>query len=274
MIRSKRWTYCAFVLCVSILMTWPLDLSSETSAQSDSIQSQDRQEARQYLNEGVKAFTEKKYDEAAQFFERAVQLDPDYETVRMYLATTYTAQFIPGSTDPNSQEAAYKAIGTFKQVVVRAPDPARPNMTAMLSIAALYYQLRRYPDSKHWCEAILKIDPNNPEAHYRIGVMAFDNSLEKTSVQGELIGSMSPDERAGTLAVIDEGLQALERALEIRPNYFEAMEYQNLLWREKAKFERDAAAKAELINKADLVAQKALALRLKVREQELQKLDD
>jgi len=45
------------------------------------------------------------------------------------------------------------------------------------------------------------------------------------------------------------------------------MEYQNLLWREKAKFEKDAAAKAELIRQADLVSQKALALRLKAQEE-------
>jgi hypothetical protein len=45
------------------------------------------------------------------------------------------------------------------------------------------------------------------------------------------------------------------------------MEYQNLLWREKAKFEKDEKAKAELIRQADLVSQKALALRLKAEEE-------
>jgi hypothetical protein len=46
------------------------------------------------------------------------------------------------------------------------------------------------------------------------------------------------------------------------------MEYQNLLWREKAKFENDEKAKAELIHEADQVAQKALALKLKERKAE------
>ncbi len=45
------------------------------------------------------------------------------------------------------------------------------------------------------------------------------------------------------------------------------MEYQNLLWREKAKLEKDEQAKADLIHKADEVAQKALAIRLKEREE-------
>ncbi len=41
-------------------------------------------------------------------------------------------------------------------------------------------------------------------------------------------------------------MTALDQALKIRPDYFDAMEYQNLLWREKAKFEKDEKAKHEL----------------------------
>jgi len=224
-------------------------------------------EARDNLNKGFKSFTEQKYDEAVQFFEKAVQLDPDFETSRMYLAIAYTSQFIPGSTDPKSEEMAQKGIATFKQVVENAKDPANPNKNAMLSIASLYYQLRKYPESKEWCNRILKIDPQNAEVCYRIAVIDFDDSLEKTGIQGELVELMTPDEKAKTQADVDEGLQCLGKALEIRPTYFDAMEYQNLLWREKAKFEKDEKVKAELIHEADKVAQKALALRLKAREE-------
>ena len=223
-------------------------------------------EARDNLNKGVKAFTEQKYDEAAQFMEKAVQLDPDFETARMYLAVVYTSQFIPGSTDPKSKEMALKAIDIYKQIVDNAKDPA-PNKTAMLSIASLYYQLRKYPESREWCNKLLEIDPQNAEAYYRIGVINLDDSLERTGVQGELVELMTPDEIAKTQAVIDEGLQCLGKAIEIHPNYFDAMEYQNLLWREKAKLEKDEKAKAELIHEADKVAQKALALKLKEREE-------
>ena len=49
------------------------------------------------------------------------------------------------------------------------------------------------------------------------------------------------------------------------------MEYQNLLLREKAKFETDEKAKAELLTKADVIAQKSLVLRLKAQEEEAKK---
>ncbi len=229
--------------------------------------SQPSTEARENLNQGIKAFTEQKYNEAAQFFEQAIRLDPQFEIARMYLAIAYTSQFIPGSPDPKGEEMAYKAIDTFKKLVENATNSASPNVkNSMLSIASLYYQLKKYAESKQWCDRLLETDPQNAEAHYRIAVLAFDYSLGKTGVQGELVPSMSPDERTITQAAIDEGLDSLEKALKIRPDYFDALEFQNLLLREKAKMEEDENVRNELIHQADLIAQKALLLRLKAQE--------
>ncbi len=245
------------------------DWAFATPEQADVANRDDQavREARNNLNKGVKAFTERKYDEAAQFFEEAVKLDPDFETARMYLATAYTSQFVPGSTDPKNEEMAQKGIATFKQIVENAKDPANPNKNAMLSIAALYYQLRKYPESREWCGKLLKIDPQNAEVHYRIAVIDFDDVFEKTGVQGENVEYMKPDEKTRALQDIEEGLASLDKALAIRPAYFDAMEYQNLLLREKAKFEKDETARTELIRRADLMAQRALGLRLKAQEE-------
>jgi tetratricopeptide (TPR) repeat protein len=228
--------------------------------------------ARDNLNKGVKAFTEMKYDAAAQFFEKSIALDPELEDAQMYLATAYTSQFVPGSADPKSEEMAHKGIETFEKVVANSKNPASENsMNAMLSIASLYYQLKNYKESKAWCNRVLKVNPQNADAYYRIAVIDFDDVFEKTGVQGENVEYMTPEEKTEALANVDEGLSCLNKALEIRPTYFDAMEYQNLLWREKAKFEKDEAAKAELIHEADMVAQKALALRLKAQEEEAKK---
>jgi tetratricopeptide (TPR) repeat protein len=227
--------------------------------------------ARDNVNKGVKAFTEQKYDAAAQFFEKSVELDPDLETARMYLAISYQSQFVPGSTDPKSEEMANKSIGIFKSVVDRAENPAKPDenqKNAMLSVASLYYQLKKYPESKQWCNRVLSVFPNNAEAYYRIAVMDFDDSLEKTGVQGENVGFMTPAEKARTQSDIEEGLTCLKKAVEIKPDYADAMEYQNLLWREKAKFEKDEKVKSELLRQADQIAQKALALELEAKERE------
>jgi tetratricopeptide (TPR) repeat protein len=192
----------------------------------------------------------------------------------MYLATTYTSQFVPGSPDPASTENAHKAIATFRDVVDRNRDnpETRETLTnAMLSIASLHYQLKEYDESKDWCRKIQDVDPNNAEALYRIAVIDFDDSLKKTGLQGENVEFLDAAEKQHTLADIEEGLAALEKALQIKPDYFDAMEYQNLLWREKAKFETDEKIKAELIRKADQQAVRALDLRLKFQEEEAKK---
>lgn len=228
-------------------------------------------QARNNLNKGGKAFTDRKYAAAAQFFEKAVKLDPDLLEARIYLATAYTSQFVPGSTDPESEANAHKAIDIFKQVVDLAKGKSEEKKNAMLSIASLYYQLKQYPESKEWCIKIHSEFPDTAEAYYRIAVMDFDEVIENTGLQGENVEYMTPEEKEKAQANIEEGLQNLDEALKLRKNYFDAMEYQNLLWREKAKFEQDEEKKAEILRQADMVSRKALALKLKAEEEEAKK---
>ncbi len=225
--------------------------------------------ARDALNKGVKAFTEQKFTEAAEFFKESLELDSEFSVARVYLAATYTSQFVPGSPDPSNKEMANRAIQIFEQVIeAEKPDT---NVDAMVSIASLYYQLQDYDRSKDWCRQIEQVDPQNAEALYRIAVIDFDQSLRATGLQGENVEFLTDEEKQQNLGLIDEGLEALGTALEIRPEYFDALDYQNLLWREKAKFQEEEEVKNELIRQADMVAQKALILRLKAQEEEAKK---
>jgi tetratricopeptide (TPR) repeat protein len=223
--------------------------------------------ARDALNKGVKNFVDQKYDDAAKLFEEAIRLDPQFSVARSYLATTYASQFVPGSPDPKSQEMAQKAITTFQGIL----ETEGNNTNAMLSIASLYYQLKDSDKSKEWCRKIQSIDPQNAESLYRIAVIDYDDSVSKTGLQGESVEFLTNEQKEHTLMDIDEGLKAVDQALTIRADYFDALEYQNLLWREKAKFEKDKVKKAELTRQADLVAQKALMMRLKAQEEEAKK---
>ena len=62
---------------------------------------------------------------------------------------------------------------------------------------------------------------------------------------------------------MDEGLDALNKALQIKPDYFEALSYVNLLYREKAKIEADPVKKQEYVDTANKYLQQALELRKK-----------
>ena len=223
--------------------------------------------ARDYLNKGVNQFSNQKYDAAAQFFVKSLELDPGFEIARMYLATAYMSQFIPGSGDARSDQMASQAIDTFKQVVTNSEAAGQPNINAMLSIVSLYYQMKNYPDSKIWCDRVLKTDPSNAEAYYRVAVMDYDAIIDKTGLQGQFVKDLEEEEIAELKEKIDEGINYISQALKAREDYHEAMEYQNLLWREKAKLETDEAAKTDLIRQADMVALESLKIRRKAQEE-------
>jgi len=223
--------------------------------------------ARDYLNKGVTQFSNQKYDAAAQFFEKSLELDPSFEIARMYLATAFMSQYIPGSTDPRSEQMVNRAIETFKQVVANSEADGQPNINAMLSIVSLYSLMKNYSDSKAWCDRVLKVDPANAEAYYRVAVMDYEVILDRTGLQGEKVTDLSEEEITELQGRIEEGLNYIAQALRAREDYHEAMEYQNLLWREKAKLESDDKAKAELIRQADMVALESLKIRRKAQEE-------
>jgi len=223
--------------------------------------------ARDYLNKGVTQFTNQKYDAAAQFFEKSLELDPGFEIARMYLATAYMSQFIPGSSDPRSVQMGNQAINTFKEVVSNAEAKGEPNINAMLYVVSMYFQMKKYDDSKDWCDKVLKIDPNNADAYYRVAVMEYDQIIDRTGLQGEKVDDLSEEEIVSLRKMIDEGLNYVAQALRTKSDYHEAMQYQNLLWREKAKLEDDEDARAELIRQADMVAMESSKQRRKAQEE-------
>jgi tetratricopeptide (TPR) repeat protein len=184
----------------------------------------------------------------------------------MYLATAYSSQFIPGATDAKNLDMANKAIARFEEVVGKSADSNKPNINAMLSLASLYSQMKQFDKAKEWCNRILKFYPDNAEAYYRIAVMDYDYASEKAGVDGKNITSLKPEDRAKALADIEDGLTVLGKALEIQPDYSNALEYQNHLWREKAMFEKDPQAQAKLYQQADQAYLKARDLKKKADE--------
>ncbi len=90
--------------------------------------------------------------------------------------------------------------------------------------------------------------PADAAAQHVVGTFYY----EKTRDQ-----SLSADER---LDYIARGLEAEDRALQINPDYIEALVYKNILLRTKALTEPDPAAKEALIREADSLRNRALQL--------------
>lgn len=230
--------------------------------------------ARDQLNKGVEAFKTTHYEQAVDHFQQAVQLDPTLTTARLYLATAYSQQVIPNLQTPENLKNANMAIQSFQYVL----DKDAKNVNALKGIASLYLNTQQFEKAKEYQHKVLDVDPSDAAAEYTIGVIdwtqAYKNAIPvRQSLGLHDNGDPIKDKKAcADLAekngpIIQDGIDALNKAMQLKPNYDEAMAYVNLLYRRKADIEcgDDDARKADIAT-ADQWVQKALAAR-KANEQ-------
>lgn len=228
-----------------------------------------RLKARDQLNKGVEAFKTAHYDEAIGHFQQATQLDPTLPMARLYLATAYAQQVVPNLQTPDNLKNAQLGIESFQAVLQEDPK----NVNALKGIASLYLNTQNFDKAKEYQEKVLAIDPTDATAEYTIGVidwtLAYKNAIPVRQSFGlHDNGDPIKDKKAcSDLAakngpIIQEGLDALNKAVQLKPNYDDAMAYINLLYRRKAETEcgDDAARKADIAT-ADEWVQKAMAAR-------------
>jgi hypothetical protein len=121
----------------------------------------------------------------------------------------------------------------------------------------------------------LEIDPNDPEPYYSVGVIGWTQAYQPRMEERAKLG-MKPDEQLSakdksqkkvceelnqkSSATIQESIDALNKALQLRPDYDDAMAYMNLMYREKADVEcDDPAARAADLKSADEWVDKTMA---------------
>jgi TonB family protein len=203
---------------------------------------QDPAASQDSLNQGVQAFRSARYPDAVLAFQRAVDLDPSNLNARLYLATAYMQQYIPGAGTPENDQLAARAQGAFLQVLALDPN----NGVAMTSLASLSLNQKRWEEARSWFERIIAVDPRNAGAYYSLGFIAWSqwypvygqartNLGIKQADPGPLPnGNVKRDLKARFAEVLDAGIVNLQRALEVNPQYEDAMAYMNLLIRERA----------------------------------------
>jgi len=164
---------------------------------------------------------------------------------------------------------ANAAQDQFQRVLNTEPK----NTLAIASIASLLFNEKKLDDAAVWYQKLITIDPKNKEAFYTLGVIAWTKALVADGEARAKLG-MKPDDpgplkdkkvRAEVAAknsgIIDDGIKNLDRALQIDPEYDDAMAYENLLYRQKADLEDSADAYNSDINKANDFFQKTIDTR-------------
>jgi len=209
-------------------------------------------QARDNLNKGVRAFRDAHYDNAVTYFKQAVELDPDLTTAEIYLATAYSQQYIPGGRSEENDKNAQLAIQTFENVLKREPN----NVNAIAGLASIHQNTNQFQKAHDYYMKYAQLDSSNPVPFYAIGSVDWIIVYDKNNPP--------PAEEQGKL--VDEGLQNLDKALALNPDYDDAMTYKNLLYREKARLATNDADKKKLTDLADEWFNKSLETRKKNAE--------
>jgi tetratricopeptide (TPR) repeat protein len=233
--------------------------------------------SRDRINKGIQSYKGARYSDAVEFFKEAVDLDPSNVNGRLYLATAYMSQYIPGAESPDNMQLAKQAKEEFIKVLENHPN----DTTALASLASLSYQqaqgmpdldqkLKKLDDAKEWYLKLISADPQSKEGFYSLAVIdwvkwyaAWMKARADLGMKPEEAGPLKDKKVKEELkdkyaAVVDDGMKNLDKALQIDKDYDDAMAYMNLLIREKADLDDTSDQYKADVEKADVWVQKAL----------------
>jgi tetratricopeptide (TPR) repeat protein len=237
----------------------------------------DKLKSRDELNKGVASFKNAKYLDAVEHFKTAVDLDPSNPNARLYLATAYMSQYIPGAESPENLQNAKAANDQFLKVLEQDPK----DKTAMASLASLHYseaqgspgleaKFKKLDEAKTWYEKLAQVDDRNKEAFYSLGVITWAKWYPQLATARAKLG-MKPEDpgpikdkklkeelKAQYGPMVEDGIKNLQKALDIDPQYDDAMAYMNLLIRERADLADTPEEYKKEVDIADNWVQKAL----------------
>ncbi len=238
--------------------------------------------ARDLLNKGVASFKNAQYDAAVEDFKQAKELDPELLNARLYLATAYASQYVPGAPSDENMRHGQEAIAEYRSVLEKDPD----NLSAIDGLASILFQMggqpfdaKKFEESKAFDEKHIALKPQDPQPYYSSGVidwgLAYRGNAEmrlaynKDHLKKQISDTdpLPPDVRKAYAekyqAMVDDGIEKLKKAIELKPDYDDALTYLNLVYRRKADMvdsteERDALTKQadDLLDQVKAIKQK------------------
>lgn len=166
--------------------------------------------------------------------QQMIQVDPSDPANYFYLANIYEQN---GDYD--------KAEEQFLKAKEMKPNDA----TVYTTLAAFYDRQGEFDKTINALNERAQHEPNNPEAHHVIATYYWNEAYKNFKLKD-----------ADKIKYIQAGLAEVDKALALKPDYFEALTYKNLLLRSEALVEKDPAKQQALLKQADQLRDKAQEL--------------
>ena len=234
------------------------------------------------LKKGNKLYKEEAYKEALAQFQLGLKLDPSAKRAWRSVGLTAMALYKPGMDTAENNKYVDVAIDAFQKYLTAFPDDtnAEDYMVAMWISANRYdkaieflkkqrvehpgeakidqglinvmLKANRFEEALQW---ITNNARKEAKLYYLVETNAWGRSYNDPTITYE-----------DRIKIVDIGLDAGKRAIDVKSDYMEAMVYINLLYREKVKLTLDPKEKDQFTKMADDWRQKALDLREKQKK--------
>jgi tetratricopeptide (TPR) repeat protein len=177
--------------------------------------------------------------QAEPILRRMIELEPNEPSNYTYLSRIY---------EENGDYAQAEQL-LLKSREMKPNDP-----TVYVTLASFYNRQGEFDKTMEALHARAEKEPTNPEAYYTIATYYWDKAYRDFTTP-------EPDK----IKFVGFGLQAVDKALELKSDYPEALTYKGLLLRAEALLEKNPAKQQQLLKEADQVRDRAIAVRDKQR---------
>jgi tetratricopeptide (TPR) repeat protein len=198
-----------------------------------------RRLALQYL---VNAYGADKLNDPSQqepILRQMIEMDPSDPANYFVLANVY------------EQNGDYEQA---EQLLVKARDVKPNDPSVYTTLAGFYSRQGNFDKTMESLHQRAEREPNNPEAFYTIATYYWEKANKDYTVP-------QPER----LNFVQEGYKAVDKAIQLKPDYPEALTYKGLLLRQEALLIKDPQRQQDLVRQADTFRDRAVEIQKKQR---------
>jgi tetratricopeptide (TPR) repeat protein len=151
----------------------------------------------------------------------------------------------------------YEQSGDYERAeeMLNKAREMRPNDAAVyMQLAGFHNRQGEFDKTMEALHARAQMEPNNPEAFYTISSYYWEKAYRDFTI--------TP---AQQMKYTEDGIKAVDEAIRLKPDYFEALTYKNLLLRVQARIVKNPAEQQRLLAEAKQYEARAIEVRNKQR---------
>jgi tetratricopeptide (TPR) repeat protein len=177
--------------------------------------------------------------QAEPILRRMIELEPNEPSNYTYLSRIYEEN---GDYDQ------------AEQLLIKAREMKPNDAGVYVTLAAFYNRQGEFDKTMEALHSRAEREPNNPEAYYTIATYYWEKAYRDFTTS-----------QADKIKFVAAGNQAIDKAIQLKSDYPEALTYKNLLLRVQANLEKDPSKQQALLKEADQYRDRAVEIQKKQR---------